>query len=308
MGGDANQGVLNKNSARLIGVLKNSVSNDYYEGSKKSSGKSFVDRGSFRFSGITLAYGLFKKITIESEIGYFLSKKQEYNTSLGKKELIGTGLSDLAFIGKYRIVSASASQFELTAGVGYKMPVGQHQQRNENGILLPIDVQPTSGAHGYLGTLFLYKGFIEKKLRFFLTSRVQITPYDVVFSEVVPDKYYRFGNFYTTSLFTSYSLTHRWSMVLQARHEYRTKDIYKFEGDAGYRTYESSGGQKIFIVPQVIFEIRQGFNASAIFDFPVYQFYNQKQLATAYAGAFTLSKAFDFSRPVKTADNENREN
>lgn len=309
MGGDANQGVLNKNSVRIIGVLKNSISNDYYEGSKKSGGTSFVDRGSFRFSGITLAYGLFKRVTIETELGYFLSKKQEYNTGLGKQELIGSGLSDLGFIGKYRIVSISASQFEFTGGAGYKIPIGPHQQRNEKGILLPIDIQPASGAYGFLGTLFLYKGYLEKKMRFFLTSRVQITPYDVVFSEIVPDKYYRFGNFYTTSLFTSYSLSHRWSMVLQARHEYRTKDSYKFEGDAGYRTYESSGGQKIFVVPQVIFEIRQGFNASAIFDFPVYQYYNQKQLATAYAGAFTLSKVFDFSRPEKkTTDNENREN
>lgn len=309
VGGDANQGVLNKNIFRAIGIFKNSVSNDYYEGDKKSGAPSFVDKGSFNFSGIALAYGLHNRLTLESELGYFLSKKQEYNTITGKQVMVGKGLSDLALIGKYKLISKPHDQFELTVGGGYKIPVGQYQQRNQSGILLPIDIQPSSGAYGFLGTLFLYKGYAEKKLRFCLTSRMQVITQDVVFNEIIPAKYYRFGDFYTTSFFAFYGLSHRWSMVLQARHEYRTRDIYKFSGDAEYRVYGSSGGQKVLIIPQVVFEVRQGLNASMMFDIPVYQYYNQKQLATAYAGTITLSKTFDFSRSVKkTADDENREN
>lgn len=309
VGGDANQGVSKKNSLRVIGFVKNSISNDYYEGTRKSQTSSFVERGTFNFSGVTLAYGLLKRFTVETEIGYFLSKKQEYNTTYGKKELRGTGFSDLAFIGKFKLYSRPESQFEFTGGGGYKIPIGPHQQRNENGILLPIDIQPSSGASGFIGTLFFYKGFSEKKLRFFLTSRVQINPYDVVFDEIIPTKYYHFGNFYTTSFFSSYGLSHRLNFVLQTRYEYRTQDFYKFRGDQNYRIYESSGGQKIFVVPQVLFEISQGLNASAMFDFPVYQYYNQKQLATAYAGTITISKVFDFSHPEKKVlENENREN
>ncbi len=309
MGGDANQGVLNKKSLRIIGILKNSVSNDYFEGNTISPGTSFVEKGTFNFSGISIAYGFFKRVTLESELGYFLAKKQEYNTSKGKQELIGKGLSDLSFISKYKFFSNPENQIELTGGFGYKIPVGKHEQRNESGILLPIDIQPSSGAYGYIGTLFFYKGFIQKKLRFFITSRVQVNPYDVVFKEIVPTKYYRFGNFYTASLFSSYSISHRWNLILQGRYEYRNRDIYKLQGASDYRIYESSGGKKIFVVPQLVFEIRPGFNASTMFDIPVYQYYNQKQLATAYAGTLTLSKSFDFSQPEKKiADNENREN
>lgn len=298
VGGDANQGVLNRNTLKVIGIVKNSVSNDYYEGDKKYSGTSFVDKGTFRFSGLTLAYGLSKNITIENELGYFLSKKQEYVTPRGNMELKGAGLSDLSLLGKYRIFSRSDNQFELTCGAGGKIPIGQYQQRNENGILLPIDIQPSSGAYGYLGTFFLYKGFVEKNIRFFLTSRVQITPYAVALTEI--SKYYRFGNFYTSSLFSSWSISHRWNAVLQLRHEFRSRDVYKIFGESGYRVYESSGGQKLIAVPQFIFEICQGLNASFMVDIPIYQYYNQRQLATAYAGTVTLTKNFNLNRQAET--------
>lgn len=305
VGGDANQGVLNKNTLRIMGVVKKSVSNDYYEGSHKARDSySFVDRGSFNFSGITLAYGLLKVFTVESELGYFISKKQEYNTPSGKQELIGYGLSDLAFLGKFRLLSSPAHQFELTTGAGYKIPVGPHQQRNEYGVLLPIDIQPATGAYGYIATFFLYKGFVEKNIRMFLTGRAQLNPKDVVFSEIIPTKYYRYGNFFTSSLFLSYNLSHRWTTILQTRYEFRTQDIYKDSKNPQYRVYSSSGGKKIMIVPQIVFEVQQGLNVSALIDIPAYQYYNQKQLATAYAGTLTITKSFGMCKPAKTMIND----
>lgn len=306
VGGDVNQGVMNKNSLRTILFFKNSVSNDYYEGDKKSTGPSYIDKGTFNFSGVTLAYGLLKKLTIESELGYFINKKQELDTKFGRQELEGSGLSDLSFIGKFKIFSNPDNQLEITTGAGYKISVGEYQQRNEYGVLLPIDIQPSTGASGYIGSLFLYKGFIEKKLRFFFTSRAQITSSEVVFTEIIPTKYYKFGNFFNNSIFASYSLTPRWSLILQARHEYRTQDQYK-DQNHDYKIYASSGGQKLIAVPQLVFEIRQGFIASALFDIPLYQYYNEKQLATAYAGSIAVSKVFGFQRPEKKIENPKAE-
>ncbi len=309
VGGDANQGVMNKNTLRTILFYKNSVSNDYYEGAKKFNGKTYVDKGSYNFSGFTLAYGLLKKLTFECDLGYFINKSQEFNTREGKQILKGTGLSDLGFGGKYKLFFSSEKQLEITGGAGYKISVGEYQQRNEKGILLPVDIQPATGASGPFATLFLYRGFIEKKIRLFSNSRVQITPNPVVLTEIIPTKYYLFGTIFTSSAFASWSISHRWNLILQTRYEFRAKDRFRFEGNEEFKNYESSGGQKVLAVPQVVFEIRPGFMASALFDIPVYQYYNERQLATAYACTFGLSKVFDLGRsqkkPIELPSKEN---
>jgi hypothetical protein len=293
VGGDANQGVMNKGSIKIIPFVKNSTSEYYFEGSKKSSDFSFVDKGTFLFSGLSLAWGITQKITFENEIGYFIHKTQQYITPSGKKQLSGYGFSDMAIIGKYRIYNNTGNEIEVTFGGGYKFPLGNFQQRNKNGILLPIDIQPTTGTQGFIASIFLYKGFLQKKLKFFLNSRAVFTPRPAIFTEIIPKKYYQYGNFYMTSLFAAYAASHRWSIIFQLRGEYREMDKFKFEGENSYRDYLSSGGYKLFGVPQLMYSFRNNLSVSCSFDAPVYQYYNQKQLATLYAFSFMLTKTID---------------
>jgi len=295
IGGEANQGVLDAKTLKILTFLKSSSSNDYYAGDQITK-PSLLDKGGFNFLGFNLSYGINNRLTIDSELGYFINKTQEY--LFGNYQLTGSGLSDISFITKYKAYFNKDKQLEVVSGIGIKIPIGQYQQRSE-GVLLPIDVQPTNGAYGYIISIFIYKGYIEKNLRFFLTSRATIAPHDVAYTEINPVKYYNYGDLYTFSLFTSYNLSVKWNVILQTRYELRTQDKYKFGNESNYQPFTSSGGHKFFLVPQINYNILPKWYLSLLFDYPVYQYYNMKQLGTGYAFGVNISRTLDFVKQIK---------
>ena len=291
IGGDGNQGVLNKRTAKVVSSYRSSTSNQYFGGDQPTRPK-FVKRGSFDFIGLNLSYGLTGKLTLESELGYFINKTQEYMVT--EFVLSGNGLSDLSLLFKYKLFSKKSAQIEISPGLGVKQAIGPYQQRME-GVLLPIDVQPSNGNFGYVASLFFYKGYIEKGLRFFLTCRAEITPYPVKYWEVTPTKYWIYGSLFTSSFYTSYAINHRWTALVQARFEHRTKHQYRFQNEE-FRDFDSSGGSKVFVAPQIVFSVAQKWNLSVLVDVPIYQYYNQTQLANTWAGALVISRKLDFTK------------
>ncbi|UCH14783.1 MAG: hypothetical protein JSV22_02180, partial [Bacteroidales bacterium] len=84
VGGVSNLLVLEKNTLRLIGSYHYGLSNKYYEGNKKSD-YSLVEKADYNYTGIIIAYGLIRKVTLEAETGYFFNKtyKLENSTNTG---------------------------------------------------------------------------------------------------------------------------------------------------------------------------------------------------------------------------------
>lgn len=285
IGGTANLGVLESKSIKFITNYNFSYSGQYYNGSIPMD-PYFVKNGYFNHIGINLSYAISNRLTIEFETGYFINKTQTYIEGILPAKKQAYGITNITFIANINLFRSANKDFELTTGLGFKYPIGSFNRLSYQGAILPLDIQPSTGAADFIHTLFIYKEYLEKHWRFFFTNRTEIKGTN-------PDRY-NYGNLYATSLFVSYGLSYRWNLIMQLRSEIREKD----ERPAQTPPYEKqkipvSGSKKIFISPQLSYSFSQKFSISVITDFPVYQYYNEEQLASSFAFSIILRKIFN---------------
>src|SRR5690554_4535715 len=78
--GSANVGVLQQRIFRLVLFHKFSYSDSYYSGSKfnEYNFPAAIKNANYNYSGLSLAYGLKPKLSLELDLGYFINKTQNY--------------------------------------------------------------------------------------------------------------------------------------------------------------------------------------------------------------------------------------
>jgi len=283
IGGTGNLGILEPKTLKLITNYNYSYSGKYYEGSKPME-PYFVKTGYFNYVGIRLVMALSNRLITEMETGYFINKVQSYTAGIIPQKKQGYGITNISFIAKLNLFRSKKKDFEITSGIGIKFPMGSFNKLKYQGGILPLDIQPSTGAADLIHTLFIYKEILEKHWRFFLSNRIEIKGTN-------PDGY-NYGNLYATSIFASYNKS-RLYVIMQLRSEIREKD----ERPAQTLPYEKikipvSGSRKIFISPQISYSIKQTLIISGIIDIPVYQYYNKQQLGSSYAFSLNISKKF----------------
>ena len=288
VGGTNSLGVNNEGSWQLFLNYRYGYSGRYYEGSKPSE-TQFIRSGNYNHAGIIAALGLTDRLTVEAETGFFINKTQFYVEGIIPEKLVGNGLTDLNLLARFSFWKNEAKEIELNSGLGIKIPVGSYQKKF-NGALLTRDLQPTTGAYDLVHTFFLYKGFLPQKLRFFFSNRIE-------FKGQNPDKY-RYGNFWTSSAFISYSPGLRWIVIGQVRTELRARDSRPETGNGipvglGRELVFPTGSQKLFLVPQITLSLNSTTNLSLLLDIPVYQNYNDKQLANTTAITLSFRKVLE---------------
>jgi hypothetical protein len=273
--GSANIGILNEGSWRVIGFYRHSYSNQYLQGNK-STDYSFVQASGFDFSGISLGYGLTEKLTIETEVGYFFRKYQDLQLA-NVHRLSGAGLSSGVLSLKKNFYKKMEREWEVTAGAGFKYPFNSSQQQVD-GVVLPQDIQPSSGAFGFVGQLFISKGYVCNGTRIFLINRTEVNG--------VNASAYQYGILSQTSVFYLKNINDKLAGLMQARHELKTKD------KRNDQVINYSGGHQVFLSPQLSYIPLKGISISATFDYPVFQFLNGIQMGNRYAVSAILIKDF----------------
>ncbi len=279
VGGTANVGTLDTRAFRVLAFLRHSYSDTYYEGSKKAELQGTT--AGYYYFGSVLAYGITRHLTAEAELGLFFDKRK---TIEGQKPERTNGMSNGVFSLKYGIWKDALREWELTAGAGLRFPFSKKMQLDEFDYPLSMDVQPSTGALGFLGQLFLYKGYLPRGWRFFLLNRFE--------QNAVNDIGYRFGNALTSAFFTSRKINLHWTAILQLRNEWREIDTWE-----GVKL-NSTGGDVVTLSPQINYNIARKWNVSLLLDVPLYRHYNLAQLGAKYAVAVNLVR--DFKPSLKT--------
>jgi hypothetical protein len=269
--GSAYVGILPPKTLRTITYYRHSFSDTYYEGSKVSDYQG--THSGYDFFGEVLSYGIIKKLTVEAELGYYIYKYQESDV-LGKLKTYGFSNATVSL--KYAVLKTK-KDMELTLGAGAKVPVSRKVFSNDYGPY-PQDIQPSTGAFGFVAQLFFYKGFKEKKWRVVLLNRFEINGYN--------SEDYRFGNALFSSVFLGRSFAKNWAATLQFRNEYRWED---WQGDTRYL---ATGGDILFISPQLSYTFKPRLTLSVTADFPVFRDYNGIQLGPKYAFGISVVKDF----------------
>lgn len=283
--GTANVGIVGARVLRVNAFFRYSRSAGYWAGHQRSDFE-FVSSASYAFAGTTLTYGISDRLNVETEFGYYLNRTQRYNIA-GAEPLTGRGLSNGVLSLKWNAVQSKRTIDEWTLGAGVKFPFGVEYQ-SVNNVELPRDVQPSTHAFGLLLQSFLRKDLGKPGLRLFLVNRFEMN---------CPDgKDFKFGSALYSSFFVSKRFgTSDWAGTIQLRHEYRMMDERNANGGglfANGASIASSGGQIVFLAPQVTYTIQEKWHISLMADLPVYRCYNGVQLGNQAAGVIFLSRDF----------------
>ena len=164
--GSSNVGVLQQGTWRAMFIYKHDERADYFRGDK-NIGPLLVQAADYNFLSATLAYGISEKWTIEAEAGYFLNKSYRYQEI---DPLTGHGPSNILFSAKYLIYNNIERSTEWSASAGLNIPFSR-EPRFVDGVMLPVDLQPSSGNYGLVGQSFFIREFPEISFRVFLINR-----------------------------------------------------------------------------------------------------------------------------------------
>jgi len=267
-------GTLPKKTLRTITFYRHSFSDTYYEGSEISDYQG--TESGYDFIGEVISYGIIKKLSVEAELGYYIDK---YQDSEVLDRFTTHGFTNAVLSGKYAVLK-TRNDMELTLGAGAKVPVSRKVFKDEYGVPYPQEIQPSTGAFGFVGQVFFYKGFKEKKWRLVLHGRYEINGYN--------EDDYRFGDALFTSVFVGWGFARNWAATVQLRNEYRWED---WQGDTRYLV---TGGDILFVSPQLSYTFKPKLTLSITGDIPVYRHYNGVQLGPKYAIGISVVKDFCF--------------
>ena len=288
-------GVLGKNYLRVITFYRHSNSDKYFEADSRADNNPFQS-ANYNFAGITLGYGLTRRLTVEIDFGYFLNKTQVFlnnNVFHGNKQT-GFGLSNGGLNLKYGLFIKPVKQIELTAGAGFRYPFTTNPQMVDH-VQLNRDIQPSTNAFSVNGMVFFSIGFPAITLRLFTINR-----YDYNFADKVN---YKYGNILLNSIFVSKKVVKYFFAIVQLRNEFKTRDTYKGNNQV------NTGYDILYVSPQLSYSIAGKWNVTLVCDLPLYKYYKDRQLTPAYAYALSLTRDFNLGRkapkiePAKVGSN-----
>jgi len=271
LGGVGNLGVLNKGSLQVVLFHKYSSSVNQTE-----NNPYLILDANYNFVGTTISYGLSKKLTLETELGYFINKTQHYKLN-PVYTLKGFGLSNGVLSVKASLLATKHSNWEIVGGLGLKFPFSTNYQMVD-GVQLPIDNQTSTCAFGVVPKILIFKKYPKKNTTILLLHRP-----DLNFKN---KNGYTYGSGFTTGLFFSKQLSFiskNTMGILQIRNDVRLRDI-NTDGSLS----QTTGSNVVFVSPQIGQTILKNYFLSFAFDIPIYQNFNTEKLKYKYAFSFSF--------------------
>jgi hypothetical protein len=278
---DGSAGGGGKNILEVQALYKFSYSDTYFEGSTKTDYK-YIDYSSFDFTSLRLAYGITDRLKASFELGYFFSKAQTFSFGFEREANgIGDGVVGL----QYNAYKNQGMQLDLFPYVRFTVPIGVFDQMN-GPVVLPIDIQPSSGSYKYLIGALLSKRFAEGKVAMFLDGSVEIS------QRINTERTnYKYGNLYNVSLYGSYQVIDNLILAVQLRNQVRDKASNK-----NNELINATGGHVMFLTPQLRYTFFTFWNASMLYEYPFYKDMNGKQLTNNFALTLRLGRTINFSK------------
>jgi hypothetical protein len=282
----SNQANLGHKELQVIAGFQNSLSDQYFSKEKKVD-IDFIDKAKFNFLSLQFVYGLSQRITIKTDLGYFLDRSEQYKKA-DWAPIKGFGLGDAGLSIKYLAYKSFVRKISIIPSVGIKIPIGVFDQEVDH-VKLPITVQPSSGSFKYLASIYVSKTLKNNKFNLgFLAS--------VEFPQLINSEnfYYKYGNMYLFSVLGSYKLSKNFTLGLEIINKNRAKAQREDK-----QIVASSGYKLLYAIPHLGFNFAKKFSVSANVDLPVYRYYNGIQLGNAYAFTMRFCYRFSFDRIKK---------
>jgi hypothetical protein len=210
-------------------------------------------------------------------------REQALSTSTVQRrdELVGAGLGDIALLAQARVLPLHGIHpYSLSLGAGVKLATGAFQQ-SENGVRLPLDLQPGTGCEDFLATVY-GDYFGRPSWNVFAGSVWRLTGTN--------KDGYGFGDELQVFGGVAYELVQRWSVLLESRYRHAEPD--QRNGAA----VPSTGNDRIFLAPGLSYAPGGGRTTlTAALLWPAYERANGTQLATRVGSVVSLQHRFALS-------------
>ena len=208
-------------------------------------------------------YALTDRIAID---GFFSFIRQEREIErFGNRELKYTqGLGDMVLLFKYRVTSPSSPN-TLQLGLGPKIPVGASDKKDQTGTIQNADLQPGSGSWDavFWGS-YAHQPSFRPSMGISLISTYRLTGEN---DDYLGSLTYEFGEEFQAILTFSDRVNVK-TLLIDPSLAFRYRKVAEDENE-GVRL-PSTGGEWIFIVPRLSFNISQNFAYQAGVELPIY--------------------------------------
>jgi len=257
----------------------------------------FMKHFSSNYLYTRISYGITNAFTFSLESGYWINKSQ---IGLNNADTIRTsGISDIVLFPRYNLIHRK--NFELTAGLGLKIPVGEYA--DSIGRVEPFSgqtiyytkspaLQASTGSNDFILNVFCVKKFKSGTWRLFANTIYILKGWN-------PNGE-KFGDYASLSIFAGKSFGPRLNVLLHTRFEWmgmmKINPVVVMMGTYDYDP-KATGSKKIFIVPQVNYMLTKNISVYLLSEIPVYQYVNKTQIASQFQ--LTTGLSWRFSLPDK---------
>ncbi|MBI5646894.1 MAG: hypothetical protein HY962_08165 [Ignavibacteriae bacterium] len=274
-----------------------SSSDTYYRGTTRLD-KTYTESG-YNYSSLGLTYGLSSALRLTADLGYYFDKSQRFVASDYTRYT--HGLSDATLGVMIDSWSDEEAGLSLAQTARITVPVGTFDQEYD-GVVLPIDFQPSSGNYRYNLGLMLTKQFPGSGIALISLCSIEL-------SQAIETKntYHKYGNLYNASLLGIARITTGVQGLLQLRLEARDRALNgvidnlpaPLSKNNQYSYISSSGGVLGYVSPQIVVSFLDAWTASLQFNYPFYKnVYGEEQLTTKHSLVFSLSHSLDLGPDV----------
>jgi hypothetical protein len=241
-------------------------------------------RSKSQIASLSASAGIIPRVSASLVVPFQSRKRRQIATGMNevvKFSLLGRGIGDIAVMGKWNLIPFDVrNQREVTMGLGVKFPTGSNEQER-NGVRVPVDLQPGSGAWDGLSQVYLLQGF--QKLNIVGSSLFRYTGSN--------DIGYRFGNELLYLAGLRYSLSDGVGILGQLKGRVVDSDT-RYKGTPQEETVPSTGNHRLHLSPGIRYRPTSNLWFQASFQYPIYQWVKGNQLATDFS--FFASTDYSF--------------
>ncbi len=243
---------------------------------------------------IELNYGFSQRFSLTGVAPFIRQTRTIQGYNGAENHTATMGLGDVVFLVKYRLLHPGKTlKTEWVIGAGPKLPTGKTNFTNNQGLVLPADMQPGSGSiDGIFWSYFLRSRLLNNpNLSLAAVSSFRYSGENRNYNTT---QTYRFGNEFQFSLGLNYNFFLRWPVDVFSFARYRFQDE-DFIDDG---VFPSSGGQWVYVIPGININFSPNWSMRLSGDIPAYRKLEGTQLTTSAK----ITASILFNIPFKKND------
>ncbi|MDN5216608.1 hypothetical protein QQ020_31350 [Fulvivirgaceae bacterium BMA12] len=229
-----------------------------------------------------VSYGITNRLSVDGFLSHVTQERLITPAGLPSNLVRTNGIGDAVILAKYKLTNPEKPSTQLVGGLGVKLPTGASDLANNN-ITLNADLQPGSGAwDGILWANFIQNIKFRRSMNFISTITFRITGEN---DDYFGTQVYELGDELQIRAGVSDRVTIG-DLILDPSLSFRYRHAAQDINDGN--DLPNTGGEWIFIIPAVSYNIGPDFSVNATAELPLFARVDGTQLSPSFRLNFGL--------------------